>query len=83
MEKKEVGEEVEEKEVKEEDDKEKLVEEGGDKSEQWAFNLFERMETHTRSTTGSTGWQGKEDNDYDMNKMKIMIKVKKNEDYDI
>ena len=34
MEKKGVGEEVEEKEVKEEDDKEKLVEEGGDKSEQ-------------------------------------------------
>ena len=34
MEKKGVGEEAEEKEVKEEDDKEKLVEEGGDKSEQ-------------------------------------------------
>ena len=31
------------------------------------------METHTRSTTGSTGWQGKDDNYYDVIKMKIMI----------
>ena len=29
------------------------------------FNLFERMETHTESTIGSTGWQGNDD-DHDL-----------------
>ena len=35
------------------------------------FNLFERMETHTESTIGSTGCQGNDDDrnpeDYDHN----------------